>query len=110
MAQNQQAPDKPNSNNVWLILAAVAILGGVAWFSLRAPQTQPPPPTEQRVQAPVKFPTLSPSRFTGKTREAYQAAQDIPEVLQQVQCYCGCRRSDGHENNLMCYLDDHAVG
>ncbi len=52
--------------------------------------------------------------------EAYQAALDIPEYLEQVPCYCGCGALDGHENNLDCFIksrqgdkvewDDHASG
>jgi hypothetical protein len=51
--------------------------------------------------------------------EAYQAALDIPDYLEQIPCYCGCA-IDGHQNNLDCFIksrqgdkvewDDHAAG
>ena len=31
--------------------------------------------------------------FTGKARAAYQAAKDIPEILAQLPCFCGCMDS-----------------
>src|SRR5207248_11683255 len=108
---NQPNKNKVGSNNVWLVVIAVIVLGGVGWFALRATQT--PPPEEQRaqqVQTPMKMSTLPPATFTGKAREAYQAALDVPDVLRQVQCYCGCRQSEGHQNNLFCFRDEHAVG
>ena len=107
MKQNQQNKTKKKSNAIWVVPAAVVLFGGIAWFSLRTTET---PTQESRVQTPVKLTTLPPSMFTGKTREAYQVAKDIPEVLEQVQCYCGCRRSAGHQNNLFCFTDDHGVG
>lgn len=52
--------------------------------------------------------------------EAYQAALDIPDYLEQIPCYCGCGELDGHKNNLDCFIksrqgdkvewDDHAAG
>jgi len=92
---------------MWMFAGGLVLFGGIAWFSFSHTQA----PTQQpQSQAEVKLVTLPPSMFTGKTREAYQAAQDIPEVLKEVQCYCGCRRSVGHENNLFCFVDQHAVG
>ena len=40
---------------------------------------------------------------------AYQAAKDIPEVLERLPCYCGCFTNAGHRNNLDCFRDDHGV-
>jgi len=90
--QKQQAKVKNNSRNLWLVIAAVAVFGGIAWYSLRPAETASVPVQESREQQPLaaKTPTLSPLMFTGKTREAYQVALDIPEVLKEVQCYCGC--------------------
>ena len=53
-------------------------------------------------------PTLPPSLFSGKVREAYAIARDIPEVLDQLYCYCRCRENFGHKNLLSCYVDNHA--
>jgi hypothetical protein len=47
--------------------------------------------------------------FEGKTRDAYQAAADIPEVLQELPCFCGCMQHNGNENNLFCFRDGHGA-
>ena len=116
----QQTNNTPNNKNSgWMVIAAIVVFAGVAWFSFRvtkpqAPEQESRPSTvataKPTTPAPVKYPTLSPALFDGKTREAYQAALDIPEVLKQVQCYCGCKQSAGHQNNLFCFTDDHGVG
>jgi len=53
--------------------------------------------------------TLDPAQFTGKARAAYQAAKEIPEVLVELPCFCGCMDSKelGHKNNLYCFADSH---
>lgn len=40
---------------------------------------------------------------------AYQAAQEIPEVLDSLYCYCDCEKHLGHKSLLSCYVDEHAV-
>ena len=54
-------------------------------------------------------PTLAPERFPGKTRQAYQAAKDIPQTLAQLPCYCHCDRGMGHKSLHSCFEDDHAA-
>lgn len=54
--------------------------------------------------------TLSPVLFEGKTARAYQVAKEVPELIEQMSCYCGCNRSHRHQNNLDCYVDRHAFG
>lgn len=53
--------------------------------------------------------TLSPMNYTGETAMAYQAAQEIPEVLDSLYCYCDCEKHLGHKSLLSCYVDEHAV-
>jgi hypothetical protein len=53
-------------------------------------------------------PTLLPEQFIGPTREAYRAAQEIPETLAQLPCYCHCDMSMGHKSLHSCYEDTHA--
>ena len=55
-------------------------------------------------------PTLSPSLFREKVREAYQVARDQPALLDQFRCYCYCEKNFGHKSLLACYVDDHAAG
>ena len=47
--------------------------------------------------------------YTGVTAQAYQAAREIPEVLDSLYCYCDCARHSGHKSLLSCYVDEHAV-
>jgi hypothetical protein len=53
--------------------------------------------------------TLEPSRFIGKTREAYKVAKEIPETLAQLPCYCHCDQGFGHKSLHSCFEDDHAA-
>lgn len=53
-------------------------------------------------------PTLTPAQFVGKTREAYKAAQRIPQTLAQLPCYCHCDQSFGHKSLHSCFEDNHA--
>ncbi len=41
--------------------------------------------------------TLDPNLVKGEDREGYQIAKEIPEILAQVPCFCGCE-AVGHEN------------
>jgi hypothetical protein len=52
--------------------------------------------------------TLSPQKFSGKVRRSYEIARAIPEVLDQLYCYCRCRENFGHKNLLTCFVDTHA--
>jgi len=53
--------------------------------------------------------TLDPMQFTGEVREAYKIAQENPDLLAQLHCWCGCDRTDGHKNLLDCYRGHHAA-
>lgn len=52
-------------------------------------------------------PTLSPELFTGNQRLAYQAAQEIPQTLAQLPCYCHCDRGHGHKSLHSCFESEH---
>jgi hypothetical protein len=52
--------------------------------------------------------TLEPSTFPDpEVQKSYQAARDVPEVLEHMPCYCGCFTNAGHRNNLDCFKDNH---
>ncbi len=53
--------------------------------------------------------TLDPNLFKGKAKKAYQVAREIPEILNQMPCFCECEPL-GHENLLDCFIDKHGVG
>jgi hypothetical protein len=103
-SKNKNSTSKQN-----LILggAAVVIITAIAWSSLRAPNRQL---TDSEIAA-MSAGVLSPSIFSdAKARAAYQVAKDIPEVLAQLPCFCGCKDNYGHENNLFCFKDMHGSG
>lgn len=54
-------------------------------------------------------PTLQPTNFSGQTAQAYQAALEIPEVIDSLYCYCDCEKHSGHKSLLSCYVDEHAA-
>jgi len=91
---------KSKSNaNVWLLIGAFVIMSGIVWFALRSDG-------ESTDGARPLVATLSPTIFDGKAREAYQVAKDIPEVLADLPCFCGCANV-GHKSNLFCFKDNH---
>ncbi|MBI3894559.1 MAG: hypothetical protein HY313_01375 [Acidobacteria bacterium] len=64
-------------------------------------------PAQPRSIRPV---TLSPNSFAEpEVQRAYQAAKNVPEVLEHMACYCGCYGNSGHRNNLDCFTDNHGV-
>ena len=54
-------------------------------------------------------PTLDPGLFVGKAAAAHQVAREIPDVLDQLYCYCQCDKHIGHKSLLSCYTDGHAA-
>jgi hypothetical protein len=103
LAQKQKS--KSNQNNVWLLLGAVALMVIIIWASLRSTGSD----DANASTAKSTISTLDPAKFTGRAREAYQAAREIPQVLSQLPCYCGCMQNFGHKNNLYCFHDDHGA-
>ena len=96
-----------NKQNLALGIAAIAIMAGIAWVSLRGPSE----PADESALLAKSADVLSPTLFNDeKTRAAYQVAKDIPEVLEQLPCFCGCMTSFGHKNNLFCFKDQHGSG
>lgn len=56
--------------------------------------------------------TLDPSLFSDpRIKEAYQAAREIPWVIDSIYCYCRCKESPvfRHKSLLSCYVDNHAA-
>jgi hypothetical protein len=121
-------------NKKWIVAALMLIAGGlIAVKYLRPSQTSEPvasSPDPSRSQAEVPRPannptavvpahyenppatlppTLAPEKFPGKTRQAYQAAKDIPRTIAQLPCYCHCDRGMGHKSLHSCFEDDHAA-
>ena len=100
-----------NKQNVVLGIAAIAIIVGIAWVSLRGTEEPVNQSASASASAAKAEGVLSPTLFNDeKTRAAYQTARDIPEVLEQLPCFCGCMTNFGHKNNLFCFKDQHGSG
>lgn len=54
-------------------------------------------------------PILDGRYFTGRTGEAYRAAAEIPDLLDQLYCYCECERSINHKSLKSCFTDLHGA-
>jgi Protein of unknown function with PCYCGC motif len=96
-----------NKQNMTLGIVAIAAMALIAWVSLRGTSES----SNESASALKSADVLSPTLFSDeKTRAAYQVAKDIPEVLEQLPCFCGCMSSFGHKNNLFCFKDQHGSG
>jgi hypothetical protein len=106
MKPNKRAKKKSNQNLI-LGIVAIAIIAGAAWMVLR-----PSGDVGGGSLAADRPYTLAPSQFSHdpKAQAAYQVAKDIPEVLEQLPCFCGCMNNRGHKNNLFCFSDEHGSG
>jgi hypothetical protein len=54
--------------------------------------------------------TQDPALYEGDTKQAYIVARDHPELLAQLDCYCGCEQHEGHKNLLDCFRTNHGAG
>lgn len=82
------------------LLVAVAMGALVACRSANKPVT----PAQAAIIA------VDPNQFEGDTKQAYIVARDHPELLAQLDCYCGCEQHEGHKNLLTCFRTRHGAG
>jgi Protein of unknown function with PCYCGC motif len=54
-------------------------------------------------------PILDGKYFTGRAGEAYRAAAEIPDLLDQLYCYCDCEQTIGHKSLRSCFVDLHGA-
>jgi len=96
-----------NKQNLILGMVAIAILAAIAWVSLRGTGED----VELSAASIKAAEVVSPELFSDeRTRAAYQAAKDFPELLEQMPCFCGCmHEAVGHKNNLFCFKDRHGA-
>src|SRR5262245_63149414 len=100
----------PKRVGPWIEIGLTVLVGlGIflAWRA-QAPRAPPAPIAGERAAiaatspAPAiarreTRPTLDPARFVGKAARAHEVAREIPEVLDQLYCYCECDRHLGHK-------------
>ena len=92
-----------------LVIASALMVG--AWMYTKNPSrplNHEPKAESAYVRRETKI-TLSPALFVGKIETAYQVAHDMPDVLDQLYCYCECDKHSGHRSLLSCYTDNHAA-
>jgi hypothetical protein len=106
--KSKTLPKKKGSLNALWITGAVALaIVGLVLFVMR-------PSGEQKgksfsVEGGETRPLLSPSLFTGRAQAAYAAANNYPEVMDQVFCYCQCDNPPfSHKSLKSCFIDRHA--
>ena|SRR5689334_1720247 len=84
--------------------------GALAWQRWDvASDTGAAPQASSGVPRRETRPTLDPGRFTGRAALAHRVAREMPDVLDQLHCYCGCDRDPRHVSLLSCYTDGHAA-
>jgi hypothetical protein len=54
--------------------------------------------------------TMEPAAFDGDAKQAYIVARQHPELLAQLDCYCGCEQHEGHKSLLDCFRTRHGAG
>ena len=99
----------------WLCAGGVLLIISIAFIALRAgtpfdntAATDSLDAARKYVRRETKTP-LSSALFVGKTASAYRIAQEIPDVLDHLYCYCHCDKSIGHITLLSCFTDTHAA-
>ena len=102
--QDQKPSSAATTINIVLVVGALLFTGAIMWYTLKGPA----PDTRAALPKP-NITTLDPTQFSGQVRTAYEAAKEVPEVLAQLPCYCGCMTGFGHKNNLDCFHDNHGV-
>src|SRR5881398_3312046 len=97
---------KIKKQTIWLVLASAGLVAVAGLIFFGGSSEQLTPSGHHIVH------TMDPSYFSKdpKARAAYQVAKDIPEVLAELPCFCGCMSQFGHESNLFCFRDEHGSG
>jgi uncharacterized protein YbaR (Trm112 family) len=96
--------------HLWMaLLVGVLLLIAIVWTRLPLNAAETPQKSEGYVRREKK-PVLSPALFVGQTARAYRIAQEIPDILDQLYCYCECDKHLGHKSLLSCFTDDHGAG
>jgi hypothetical protein len=107
-----------------IVVAALALTilsqrGGYNTSRQSRSTTAPPAASNSTARVPAHYeeakslsqlpPTLPPERFFGQARLAYKVAQEIPQTLAQLPCYCYCDETFGHKSLHSCYESDHSA-
>jgi hypothetical protein len=92
----------------FMAVAVIVFLAAVAVSEVPAQKVT----RDESLRRGEKRATLEPSLFQAeRVKKAYQAAKEIPWVLDSIYCYCQCEESPAfrHKSLLSCYVDKHAA-
>lgn len=111
-----RSPRRPGRAALGAVLAATLLVGAL-WLRDEAPDGGAPALSTAGLAAPAAGararretrPTLDPALFVGKAAAAHRVAREIPDLLDQLYCYCECDRHAGHKSLLSCFTDGHAA-
>jgi hypothetical protein len=89
---------------------ALGAMGRIVGAAVLVPALRPLPAWPTRaVEHPEPRPgitaanVLPDDRVKRRAKAAYQAAREIPEVLDGLYCHCGCAKRDGLRSLLSCF-------
>jgi hypothetical protein len=113
--QKVPLPKKRSKYPLIALSVGVALLITGGYFLSQGKDSKKPSPApegtkmkKEDIRLQETRPTLPPQRFRGKVKRAYQIAREIPEVLNQLYCYCRCFENFNHKNLLSCFVNTHA--
>lgn len=96
------------SRTPWVIAAAaVMAIAALLLMARGASADRHPEPRPGITAAGV----LAPSTYAGYDQivRAYVAAQQVPQVLDGLTCYCQCRENFSHRSLLSCFQSEHGA-
>ena len=86
------------------LLGAGAAVAGLAPLALAAPLPAPVPVEHPDPRPGITAERVLPAADVPKAaRRAYEAARQIPEILDGLYCHCGCAKRDGLRSLLSCF-------
>jgi hypothetical protein len=100
-----------NKGRINILLSLIALTALFMGVIAEGAQKIPDGKYDQSLRKGETRATLNPEMFNDPDiRRAYQAAKEIPWVLDSIYCYCQCAESPvfRHKSLLSCYVDKHA--
>lgn len=105
MAKRRKEAKKEKPNYAFIIFTIFIFVSAVAAYGFLSGGSP-----GSRAKSSVSLPDYA--HYSQKTFDTYTIATKIPEVLEKLPCYCGCKNvrdeqfPEGHKNLLHCYMDD----
>ena len=94
----------------WIVAGGAGV--GLALVLLRGGAGAPGHPEPRADASAAAAGVMPPSFFASNPRamQAYQAAREVPEMLDGLYCYCQCNEHLGHRSLLICFHSQHGAG